>query len=55
MTAPVLLPFLTVPVALWLLVKRLFGKPAWFTVSASYYVNLVLLGAVAGGIYAWVL
>jgi hypothetical protein len=48
--APTLLPFLTVPVALWLLIMRLEGKPSWFEVSPSYYMNLALLAAVAAGI-----
>ncbi len=51
-TAPMLLPFLTLPIALWLLLKRLFGKPSWFKVSSSYYVNTVLLAALATGIFA---
>jgi hypothetical protein len=50
LTAPTLLPFLTLPVALWLVVKRLAGKPSWFEVSPSYYVNLALLGCVAATI-----
>lgn len=49
-TAPTLLPFLTLPIALWLLVKRLFGKPSWFKVSLSYYVNILLLAALAAAI-----
>jgi hypothetical protein len=53
-TAPALLPFLTLPVALWLLLKRLFGKPSWFKVSPSYYVNIALLTAIAAAIYALV-
>ena len=52
-TAPTLLPFLTLPVALWLLLKRLFGKPSWFKVSVGYYVNIALLAAVAAAIFAW--
>jgi hypothetical protein len=52
-TAPALLPFLTLPVALWLLLKRLFGKPSWFKVSLSYYVNVVFLAAAAAAIFAW--
>jgi hypothetical protein len=52
-TAPTLLPFLTLPLALWLLVKRLAGKPSWFEVSRSYYANLALLGAVAAAILAY--
>ncbi len=51
-TAPTLLPFLTVPIALWLLLKRLFGKPSWFKVSASYYVNILLLAGLATAIFA---
>ena len=52
MTAPTLLPFLTLPVALWLLLKRVFGKPSWFKVSPGYYVNIVLLAAIAAAIFA---
>jgi hypothetical protein len=51
-TAPTLLPFLTLPAALWLLIKRAAGKPSWFEVSPSYYVNLALLGCVAAAIVA---
>lgn len=53
LTAPTLLSFLTVPVALWLLLKRIFGNPSWFKVSPGYYVNFVLLGAIAVAIVAW--
>jgi len=52
LTAPTLLPILPLPVALWLLVKRLAGKPSWFEVSPSYYVNLALLAGVAAAIFA---
>ena len=52
-TAPSLLPFLTLPIALWLLLKRLFGKPSWFKVSASYYVNIALLAGMAAAILSW--
>ncbi len=48
--APTLLPFLTPPIALWLLLKRLLRKPAWFEVSPSYYVNIVLLAAITAAI-----
>ncbi len=50
-TAPMLLPYLTLPVGLWLLLKRLFGKPSWFKVSASYYVNILVLAAIATAIF----
>ena len=53
LTAPTLLPFLTVPVALWLLLKRMFGKASWFKVSPVYYVNIALLGAIAAAITVW--
>ena len=49
-TAPALLPFLTLPIALWLLLKRLFGRPSWFEVSASYYVNAGVLAAIAAAV-----
>jgi hypothetical protein len=52
LTAPTLLPFLTLPVALWLLLKRLTGKPGWFEVSPSYYVNAVFLAGVAASLFA---
>ncbi len=51
-TAPTLLPFLTLPVALVLLLKRVAGKPSWFEVSPSYYANAVLLAGVAAAIFA---
>ena len=52
LTAPTLLAFLTAPVALWLLLKRLFGRRSWFEVSASYYVNILILGGVAAAAFA---
>jgi hypothetical protein len=52
LSAPTLLPFLTLPVAVWLLLKRLFGKPSWFKVSPSYYVNIMLLSAIGAAIFA---
>jgi len=45
--APTLLPLLTLPVALWLLAKKQLGRPAWFDVSPTYYVNAALLAGVA--------
>ncbi|MBI4723694.1 MAG: hypothetical protein HY765_01340 [Rhodomicrobium sp.] len=48
--APTLLPFLTLPAALVLAMRRLGGKPCWFEVSRSYYVNLLILAAVVGGV-----
>jgi hypothetical protein len=51
-TAPTLLPFLTIPAALWLLITKAAGKPSCFEVSRSYYVNLALLGCVAAAIFA---
>lgn len=38
-----LLPLLTPLAALWLLARKLTGKPSWFEVSRSYYVNLLLV------------
>jgi hypothetical protein len=52
LSAPTLLPFLTLPVAVWLLLKRLFAKPSWFKVSLGYYVNVVLLSAIGAAIFA---
>jgi hypothetical protein len=51
LTAPTLLPFLTLPFALLLILKRLAGRPSWFEVSPSYYVNLALLAGVAAAIF----
>ncbi len=51
-TAPTLLPFLTLPVALVLLLRKAFGRPSWFKVSPSFYVNLLLLAAIAGALFA---
>ncbi|WKW52182.1 hypothetical protein [Rhodomicrobium lacus] len=45
--APTLLPLLTLPVALWLLAKKQFGRPAWFAVSVTYYVNVAALACLA--------
>jgi hypothetical protein len=47
--APTLLPFLTLPAALLLGGRKLFGHPSWFEVSRSYYLNLLCLG---GGLLA---
>lgn len=44
---PALLPFLTVPAALYL---KLAGNPCWFKLSPSYYFNLLWLGAAVGGL-----
>ncbi|SRR5579883_692780 len=41
LSAATLLPFLTLPAALWLAMQKFFGKPSWFKLSASYYVNLL--------------
>jgi hypothetical protein len=51
-TAPTLLTFLTLPVALVLLLGKAFGSPSWFKVSSSFYVNLFLLAAVAAALFA---
>jgi hypothetical protein len=48
--APTLLPFLTLPAALFLGLRRLLGLPSWFEVSRSYYANLLCLGAALLGI-----
>jgi hypothetical protein len=45
--APTLLPLLTLPVALWFLAKKQFGRPAWFAVSNAYYVNVAALACLA--------
>jgi hypothetical protein len=47
-----LLPFLTIPAALVLLLKRLLGKPCWFKAPAIYYVNIVLLAGVVAAVFA---
>ncbi len=52
LAAPTLLPFLTLPFALWLLLKRLAGKPSWFEVSRVYYLNVALLAGLAAAISA---
>ncbi len=48
-----LLPLLTIPIALTLLVRRLSGNPSWFQVSSRYYANLVILAAAIAVIYAF--
>jgi hypothetical protein len=48
--APAQLPFLTLPAALFLGVRRLLGFSSWFEVSRSYYVNLLCLATVLLGI-----
>ncbi len=45
---PTLLPFLTLPAALLLGAGKLAGRPCWFELSRSYYVNLLSLAAVLG-------
>jgi hypothetical protein len=47
---PTLLPFLTLPAALFLGAKRLAGRPSRFQISRSYFVNLLCLGAVLGAV-----
>jgi hypothetical protein len=51
-TAPTLLPFLTLPAALVLLLRNAIGGPSWFKVSPSFYVNLLLLAAIAAALFA---
>ncbi len=48
---PTLLPLLTLPAALLLGAIRLAGRPCRFELSRSYYVNLLCLGAIPGGIF----
>jgi hypothetical protein len=50
--APTLLPFLTLPAALFLGVRKLLGLSSWFEVSRSYYVNLLCLAGVLLGIFS---
>ncbi len=47
---PTLLPFLTLPAALFLGLGRLAGQPCWFELSRSYYFNIIYLSAVLAGI-----
>jgi hypothetical protein len=51
-SAVTLLPFLTLPVALWLGARKLLGKPSWFGVRRSYYVNAVVVAAATAAVYA---
>lgn len=51
-TAPTLLPALTLPLGLILLLRKAFGSPSWFKVSPSFYVNLLLLAAIAAALFA---
>jgi hypothetical protein len=48
---PTLLPLLTVPVALLIGAAQLAGWRRRFELSRGYYVNLLCLGALLGGIY----
>jgi hypothetical protein len=42
-----LLPFLTLPIAVWLAVRKAWN-PSWFEISGTYYMNiLILAGAIA--------
>ncbi len=52
-TAPTLLALLTLPVAVFLLLKQLFAKPSWFKVSLTYYVNVALLAGAAAALFEW--
>ncbi len=45
---PTLLPFLTLPAALALWLRKLGGSPCWFELSRSYYFNMLCLGALLG-------
>jgi hypothetical protein len=47
---PALLPFITVPAALYIGFLKLAGKPCWFEISSSYAFNLLCLGGAVGGI-----
>jgi len=49
-TGPTLLPFLTLPAALFLGLVKLAGRPCWFELSRSYYFNILCLSAVLAGI-----
>ncbi len=48
--APTLLPLLTLPAALFIGVAQLAGRHGRFELSRSYYINLLCLGALLGGI-----
>lgn len=43
LTAPTLLPLLTLPAAVWLAIRRLAGRHCWFRISRSYYINAAML------------
>ncbi|MGO9546665.1 MAG: hypothetical protein ACLPPF_17950 [Rhodomicrobium sp.] len=47
--APTLLPLLTLPAALFLSFRELTGRPVWFELSRSYYVNILCVGVGAAG------
>ncbi len=49
-SGPTLLPFLTLPAALFLGIGKLAARPCWFELSRSYYFNLLCLAAVLGPI-----
>jgi hypothetical protein len=53
LVAITLLPFLTLPAALWLAARRLLKTPCWFAVGRSYYVNAVLVASAAGLFFAF--
>ena len=48
-TAPTLLPFLTVPAAIFLAARKLSGLSNWFEISRSFFANLLCFGAALGG------
>ncbi len=51
-SALTLLPFLTVPIALWLAARRTSRQPSWFQVSRSYYVNVAAVSTAVAFIIA---
>lgn len=46
-----LLPFLTLPVALWLILRKAWSS-SWFEVSSAYYANVLVLGLGVAAIMA---
>jgi hypothetical protein len=48
--APTLLAFLTLPVALFLAIRRIAWTPSWFYVSRTYYANVLLVALAVGAV-----
>jgi hypothetical protein len=51
--AATLLPLLTPLLGLWIAAHTAMGRPCWFEVSRSFYLNIFLLTAIVLCVYLW--